>query len=486
MKNIFNNSGKLIFGLVILLELLSFLTFYVPAFNSVAVIIIASVALILFLYRLDYGVLLLLLELFIGSKGYLFYMEFQGIQISIRIILWLIILAVWSVSFVSRWIKEKKFPWSKTGKFPIGKGFMLLAAFVIFGLINGLVRGNGFSSLFFDFNGWLYFLLILPFYEIFIASKDRDDSWGRLRRILVISVLWLSIKTLVLFYFFTHNTPAILPDIYRWVRLSGVGEITPATGGFFRIFFQSHVFLLLISPWLLLNLRKDQSWRSWILPVLCWAGIIVSMSRSFWLALLVSIFLIILSIWKKEGIKKAAINALKYLILLILSLSLVLAIAKFPWPATSGNFNLSLFADRANLSQNESAISSRWALLSALEKKLAKNPILGSGFGSLVTYQSSDPRIVETTTDKMYTTYAFEWGWLDVWLKLGLFGLLAYLYLLFLIIKKSWPGNIALIASLMALITANMFTPYANHPLGITWVILTALLACYEKRNDQK
>lgn len=485
MKKIFNNSGKLILGLIILIELFSFLTFYVPAFNNAAALIIALVALALSLYRLDYGVLLLLVELFIGSKGYLFYLEFQGLQISIRIILWLIVLTVWLVSFISRWLKEKKFPWSKADKFPIGKAFMILAAFVIFGLVNGLLRGNGFSNLFFDFNGWLYFLLILPFYEVFIASPDRVDSWGRLRRILVLSVLWLSVKTLVLFYFFTHNTPAILPDIYRWIRLSGVGEITPASGGFFRIFFQSHIFLLLISPWLLLEIKEKKGWKSWILPVLCWAGIIVSMSRSFWLALLVSLGLMLLFIWRKEGIKKAVISALKYLVLLALSLSLVLIVAKFPWPPTSGSFNLSLFADRANLAQNESAISSRWALLSALEKKLTEDPILGSGFGSVVTYQSSDPRIIETTADKMYTTYAFEWGWLDVWLKLGIFGLLAYLYLLFLIIKKSWPANIALVASLIALITTNMFTPYANHPLGITWIILAALLTCYDKKSNK-
>lgn len=199
------------------------------------------------------------------------------------------------------------------------------------------------------------------------------------------------------------------------------------------------------------------------------------MSRSFWLALLVSLFLMSLIVWKREGIKEALIDAGKYIVILILSLILVLAIVKFPFPPVSGSFNLSLFADRANLTQNESAISSRWALLDSLKAELFKSPILGSGFGALITYKSSDPRVAETTADKMYTTYAFEWGWLDVWLKLGLFGFLAYLYLLFLIIQKSWKNNIALASSVVALLAANIFTPYANHPLGIAWIMLLAL-----------
>ncbi|MEI7620439.1 MAG: O-antigen ligase family protein [Candidatus Falkowbacteria bacterium] len=475
MNKIFGNKGILILGLIVLAELFSVFTLYVPFFNNSAVLLIAVLALVLTLYRLDYGVLLLLVELFIGSKGYLFYFESQGVQVSLRIILWLIVMTVWLVLFVSRWLKDKKFPWPDFQKFPFIWALGALAFFVVIGLLNGFLRGHDFSNLFFDFNGWLFFLLLLPFYDVFIISQDKKRNWERLEQILVIVVLWLSVKTLLLLYFFTHNIPSILPDLYRWVRLSGVGEITPAPGGFFRIFFQSHIFLLLASPFLIWRLRAKKSWSLWILLVLCWAGIIVSMSRSFWLALLASLFLMSLLVWKREGIKAALIDAYKYVVILVLSLILVLAIVKFPFPPVSGSFNLSLFADRANLTQDESAISSRWALLDSLKTELFKSPIIGSGFGALVTYKSSDPRVAETTADKMYTTYAFEWGWLDVWLKLGLFGFLAYLYLLFLIIQKSWKSNIALASSIVALMAANIFTPYANHPLGIAWIMLLAL-----------
>jgi len=485
MNKIFNNKGKLILGLIILAELFSIFTFYVPLFNNLAMLLIASLALILTLYRLDYGVLLLLVELFIGSKGYLFYFESQGVQVSLRIILWLIVMTVWAVSFMARWLKTKKFPWSKVKKFSFFWVFGTLGFLVIFGLLNGILRGHDFSNLFFDFNGWLYFALLFPLYDVFIASQNRRDNWKRLEQIFVLAVFWLSIKTLLLLYFFTHNIPSILPDLYRWVRLSGVGEITSAPGGFFRIFFQSHIFLLLAAPFLFWKLKTKQSWSLWALLILSGAGIIISMSRSFWLALLVSLGLMLLIIWQRRGIKSALTNAVKYIIVLALSLVLVLVVAKFPCPAASGGFSLSLFADRANLTQSESAISSRWALLDSLKTELYQNPILGSGFGALVTYKSSDPRVAETTADRMYTTYAFEWGWLDVWLKLGIFGLLAYLYLLFLIVKKSGKDNIPLAVSLIALAVVNIFTPYANHPLGITWIMLMALMV-YNYQLEQK
>ena len=486
MNKIFNNNGKLILGLIILAELFSIFTFYIPLFNNLAVLLIALLALILTLYRRDYGVLLLLIELFIGSKGYLFYFEAQGVQVSLRIILWLIVMTVWAVSFASHWLKTKEFPWPSVKKFPFFWIFGALGFLVIFGLLNGVLRNHDFSNLFFDFNGWLYFALLFPFYDVFIVSQNRKDSWKRLEQIFVLAVLWLSIKTLLLLYFFTHNIPSILPDLYRWVRLSGVGEITSAPGGFFRIFFQSHIFLLLASPFLVWKLRTKQSWLLWSLLILSGAGIIISMSRSFWLALLVLLFLMWLIIWQREGIKLALVNAVKYVVILVLSLFLVLAVAKFPYPPVSGGFNLSLFADRTNLTQSESAISSRWALLDSLKAELYQNPILGSGFGALVTYKSSDPRVAETTADNMYTTYAFEWGWLDLWLKLGIFGLLAYLYLLFAIIKKSWRNNIALALSIIALVVVNIFTPYANHPLGITWIMLMALMVYNYQLAEKK
>jgi len=84
----------------------------------------------------------------------------------------------------------------------------------------------------------------------------------------------------------------------------------------------------------------------------------------------------------------------------------------------------------------------------------------------------------------MYTTYAFEWGYLDIWFKIGLLGLLSYLFWLGIIFKKGISYyktsptieiktiTLGLLFGLIALIITNIFTPYLNHPLGIGYLLL--------------
>ena len=113
-------------------------------------------------------------------------------------------------------------------------------------------------------------------------------------------------------------------------------------------------------------------------------------------------------------------------------------------------------------------------------------PILGSGFGTTVTYISNDPRVREVSRTGEYTTYAFEWGWLDIWLKMGvigligLLGLLGYLGRIFYRKAASNPLALAGLAVLVALAAINVFTPYLNHPLGLGMLILLTMVAKYD------
>ena len=70
-------------------------------------------------------------------------------------------------------------------------------------------------------------------------------------------------------------------------------------------------------------------------------------------------------------------------------------------------------------------------------KEISQEPFFGQGYGATVTYLSQDPRVLENNPSGLYTTYAFEWGYLDIWLKLGIGGIIAYLLLLFFLIKES-------------------------------------------------
>jgi O-antigen ligase len=139
-----------------------------------------------------------------------------------------------------------------------------------------------------------------------------------------------------------------------------------------------------------------------------------------------------------------------------------------------------LFSERAT-ELDEAAISSRWELLPKLWQKITEAPILGKGFGTTVTYQSRDPRQLASPGQGIYTTYTFEWGWFDIWLKLGFFGMLAYLALLIKFIAETFKNSknnpslfVGLGICLIVLAIVNFFTPYLNHPLGIGFILIAA------------
>jgi O-antigen ligase len=92
--------------------------------------------------------------------------------------------------------------------------------------------------------------------------------------------------------------------------------------------------------------------------------------------------------------------------------------------------------------------------------------------------------LLKTNPDGNYTTSAFEWGWLDIWLKMGLIGLLVYGSLLLQLIKRGWTNvklslgdkySFGLTITLISMIIVHFFTPYLNHPLGLGWLMLAII-----------
>lgn len=470
--------------IIILAEILSFLGYYYQIINFIAFFAIAIIIFILSLYKLEYGLFALLAELMIGSFGYLFYFENNGFKISIRIALWLIVMSIWLSGEIIKFIKTKKikiiFFHSRYLFY-----FSALFIFIIFGAINGFAGDNKFNDIFFDFNNWLYFLLVFPIFHIFQNSENLKIA----KRIFLASTIWLSVKTIILAYIFSHDFNFFIPDIYFWIRRSGTGEITQVIPEFNRIFMQSHIFVLIGFFALLFYLLKSTAVKNKFFHyyvfslALFLSAIIISFSRSFWIGLAAgAVFVSLTAILKlKIGFKKFAIFSMLAALSIILSLALSLVAIKFPYPARHGNFNASkLLSQRASQISNETGASSRWRLLPQLWKKIKATPILGQGFGTAVTYQSYDPRVLKINSKGEYTTCAFEWGWLDIWLKLGIFGLMAYLALFSKLIFDGLKINsrlsLSLASGLIIIFCVNIFSPYANHPLGIGYIIIAAAI----------
>lgn len=462
--------------MILLLEVLSVLVVFFPTTNSIVAMLLAVACVVVTLFCPEYGLAILSGELLIGSKGGLF--RFGGDAqnnggIPIRILLFSSVLLGWLIWSI-RYRTWKNWPaFLKGRRFYAGLALVLAWAF-----IRGLSRQNPF--LFGDANSWGMWLLLLPVIDI--VSERREE----LRRILVPTVLaallWLPIKTLLVFYLFSHAFhPVFLEGLYLWIRRTGVGEVTRASGTTFRVFFQSHIYALgvVFALWCKQVTVLKLTRKEWALLVLSLAEILVSLSRSFWLGLAAGglLLLIWFLVFHRYAWRRVFATGIASSVLAVL---LVVFLLWIPLPPGEGSLTSLV---RTRIDAGEDAATSRWQLLPVLWRGIGTAPLFGSGFGATLTYESHDPRIVQATGGT-YTTYAFEWGWLDLWYKFGLIGALFLVILLirlgycaWCIDRSSWV-TWAILIGLVTITTVHFFTPYLNHPLGIGALLaLEGLLA---------
>lgn len=312
---------------------------------------------------------------------------------------------------------------------------------------------------------------------------------------LVAGILWIGFKTLALEYFFGHAFH-VSPEVYLWVRRTGVGEVTLVTANAFRLFFQSHIYemvgLVGAVSYLLREARCEKrdarSSRRVVYFVLITSMIAlgISLSRSIWMGTVAGV-LVLSACYAKELLKRWK-TVLAIFVSGIASLILIFGAIAFPIPRVDYANLKDVFGSR--VSTGDPASASRWNLLKAVETKIKEAPILGSGFGASITYASKDPRVLKDHPDGMYTTYAFEWGWFEHWIKFGLFGFLFMIFFVFRIGLRAWKSGAepwlrcAMVATLVGLSVVHVFTPYLNHPLGfgILLMIEGAVLVYGTKR----
>lgn len=472
----------------LVVEVLSFLSFSFPAFSPFIFGALTLGVLFLSFYRLEYGLLLVVAELVVGSLGHLFYFSALGFPLSIRLVLWTSVMASFTAKFIFQLFREKgrSVYWQAIKSWPLLKYFWLLFLFMVIALANGLLRGHGPVIIFSDFNAWLYFFLLFPILAVY--RQPDKPSFVRLRLVFIASAICLSLETLFLLFAFTHNL-SFTPEIYSWLRRTIVGEVTPTLSGWPRIFIQSQIYSA-VAFFLVFWQDREKASRKLssgerVLALLVAAfflsSILISFSRSFWVGLAVALFFTLLLVLRSSGFWRTLRAAVWLLAAGALGFLIIYVTAVFPYPAP-GAFSAD-FMSRLK-SQNDAAVASRWSLLPVLVQEIKKEPLLGQGFGATVTYLSRDPRVLAQNPSGLYTTAAFEWGYLDVWLKLGLLGLFAYLFLLGKIVvsalpKRGTPPDYlrpALAVGLVFLAVTHIFTPYLNHPLGIGFLLFGSCL----------
>lgn len=399
-------------------------------------------------------------ELVVGGKGYLFYLTVSGGKISIRLILF-VLLFTRALPFVIR-------QWRDLRAKILSTSFLLFMAWIIVASLIALVRGVALGSIFYDVNAFIY-LSLLPAWWIFIRL---DPQWRpRLVALLLAGATVIGVESWFFVLLFAHPVPTI-HQIYTWIRNTGLGEITYINNNIYRVFLQSQIYSVLVLIFGLTLWLRQRPPRWWLLPLAFSAlGIYISLSRSFWLGLVVALF--VGAIWLLRHRQWRAMLHLWILAPLAL-FAWAMMIWAISWPQFSLHGSATALSSRLQGTNSADAATARKNQIQPLLKAIGHHPILGSGFGQTVTYFSTDP-----TVHGWRTTAAFELGYLDLWLKIGLVGVALYAAWIVSVWKKLRSSALAfpLIIASVAVVTIHLTTPYLNHPLGLGWLMLVSLFA---------
>ncbi len=457
---------------LLVVESLSMVTVFDPMISSVLAVTVALLMFGVSIVRPEVALSALILEFLVGSKGAFFKLgadaQADGGH-SLRVLMFVAFILgwlIWSLRFKT-W---KTWPTHLKGR----RIYFWLAVGVIHAILIGWWNGNVF--LWADANAWVVWVLLLPALDL--AQNRREKLKQVLYPAILVGLFWLPMKTLELLYDFSHGWFSVGGPVYLWIRRTGVGEITAMGEGAYRIFLQSQIYaipvVIAVIAWL--SFSRDQRLPRWAkgLFVLSFAEVIASLSRSFWIGLAAGLLFLGINLLRRKT--WPPVQNIKILLGGSgLGVCLVIATVLFPWPAIQPAALWQMFAGRVQT--NEAAGVSRWQLLPVLWQKIQEHPLRGSGFGATVTYQSQDPRAVQMTGGKV-TTYAFEWGWLDQWIKFGVFGVLLLCGLLGSLLRRVWLSQlpewmkVAIVTSVVSLAVIHIFTPYINHPLGILLIVL--------------
>jgi O-antigen ligase len=446
----------------LLAEILSWLAFYFDWLNLFVLLIVALATAILVWKKPIFSLYIPLAEIFWGSLGHSFDYKF----LSIRLVIFLVIILIWSIKNISRFPKLKII--QDTRLWPV---YLMIIFLVVLGIVTGYYKSFNFYNIFLDANAFGYLLYLPIWYQVY-----EPKYYKNIFVILKAAALIIAIKTLIIFNIFSQYLHGIDNDFYRWIRDTRTGEITDMGNNFYRVFMQSQFYLLIAWFWLFIKNWQKFIWFRFIYLSFISAALLVSLSRSFWLGGTVALVFLFINILIFSR-QKFWLHILRVLAIACSAFLLVQIFYNIPKIN-----NINILQQRAT-NTNEASVNSRLQLWDPLWQGIKQYPVTGHGFGKQITYYSEDPRI-----DGLHSTYAFEWGWLDMWLKAGFVFVLSFVYWLWLlyrrayaIVKHDTQTSLFILSSITSLIIIHFFTPYLNHPLGLALLILLTILLSYGK-----
>lgn len=452
-------------ALIVLFFVIRLVSFFLQGQEGVQALIcllLATCVAVLWFKKPQWSCTLVVGEMLLGGAGHFF--EFFGLSLRVVLLVTLVL------CFLITSFRTRTFPFlSLTNIQKITGGIFL--GFLAVAAILGLLSGHEERRIVQDLLPYSFLLLVLPLTFCFKTKQDFLAVKPLLVAFLVSTAIW----SLFLLFTFSFDIFEIHEPFYNWFRDIAAGKITDTGTGFFRIIAPEH---LLIVPIFLVILSWNRmlTFRS-LFFVLTISSIIIlsiNLSRAYFLGLVVG--LIVLK-WNHSWLlwTKKTILTLTLIGCIFTSLHLIVSTGK--------SFGWELFGVRL-LSFVETTIeestANRMLLLPPIIEKIRQQPILGQGLGAVITY-------THPVTHMLVTTPHFDWGYLEMWVELGLVGSLFYLLLissLLLTMYKQVPQNmeekkllIGFFAAIISLLIVNITTPALFHVFGIFLLVSIYLIS---------
>ncbi|MBL7053997.1 O-antigen ligase family protein [Patescibacteria group bacterium] len=464
MKTSSNEQIRFIVYLFIIFQLLSIIGYYWQTVRAVVFFIIILLTIIACSRKIEYGFLILFFEFLAGHGGHLF--EMAGI--SLRTSLFLIVVGWWLFKQADKYNYKILFTWPKS---PILVLYLLLGFLVFNGLVNGLNFNDPVLAIK-DVMNYAYLFLVFPIIDILKKNNFKKDflklSQG--------AIIGISFITILIFFFFILDLVEVHDSFYWWWRSVATGKATFTGNNFFRIVSPLHLlilpaFLILLS---LLTSPKLKSNKIVFLAIICSLVLLLNFSRAYFLGMIIGMIFLI----KNWQWKKWLGFCLIVIIVLILEFTALYAIAS-KGQALSG---LNYFKDRMHTfvsPEDEMSSLTRMIILPNLITQIKQNPVFGQGLGAKVFFD--DP-----ITGEIKNTFHLDWGYLEIWLELGIFGLVTYGLILLFIFYYAYKKLkhitsifeqrfiIGLLAGLVSIAVSTLTGPFLFHPLGLFYLTFTS------------
>jgi O-Antigen ligase len=463
MEKSFRN-WMLLFGAI---TAVSLVVFRMAQVETVVCAAILGVVFVLAIKRLEYGVLALIAEVFTSGNGRLLEVHAGAALVSLRMGLFVVVMLAWCIDVVRKrrahvLLQERSI-----------QAILLMLGVIVWGFVNGmLVRGLPVGKVIADGNGWLYFAMLLPIVDLMLR-QERAQWLQRVRYLVHAGVVFICGKAWIIFLLTAGTGSTVATYLYHFVRQTSGGQIAPASYGMWRIYEWPQLLLIpallyLVHQWIQEN--RPRAHHEYGMLFLLVATVVLTLFRSFWVGAIIGLGCVVLvhvgDRWR------AAVRVSGMLLgMTLLSVLLIMGVGSGLAKLTGGTPTI----QKEVFSASEPGVQNRIAQFRPLIERIREAPVLGSGFGTTVTYESTDLR-----AQGQFTTAALELGWLDMMMEVGVFGVAFYLACLWILVRRTQGWVFSAVVSLMSI---HALSPFLNHPVGIT---LFAIIFVYssDEIND--